>query len=101
MKKSISFLRRCCAVLCFVTQSCPTLCAPVDCSLPGSSVHDILQARILEWVVISFSRPIIRDRPKPNWNPRGYMRKGKKWKSPMQLQRQWINFLQLTRDCGL
>ena len=29
-------------------QSCPTLCDPVDCSLPGSSVHDILQARILE-----------------------------------------------------
>ena len=73
----------------------------MDCSLPGSSVHEILQARILEWVVISFSRPIIRDRPKPNWNPRGYMRKGKKWKSPMQLQRQWINFLQLTRDWTL
>ena len=31
-------------------QSCPTLCDPVDCSLPGSSVHGILQARILEWV---------------------------------------------------
>ena len=39
-----------------VTQSCPTLCNPVDCSLPGSSVHGILQARILEWVAISFSR---------------------------------------------
>ena len=39
-----------------VTQSCPTLCDPVDCSLPGSSLHGILQARILEWVVISFSR---------------------------------------------
>ena len=35
--------------------SCPTLCDPVDCSLPGSSVHGILQARILEWVAISFS----------------------------------------------
>ena len=32
------------------TQSCPTLCAPVDCSPPGSSVHGILQTRILEWV---------------------------------------------------
>ena len=31
-------------------QSCPTLCNPMDCSLPGSSVHGILQARILEWV---------------------------------------------------
>ena len=37
-----------------VTQLCLTLCHPVDCSLPGSSVHGILQARILEWVVISF-----------------------------------------------
>ena len=37
-------------------QSCPTLCNPVDCSPPGSSVHGILQARILEWVAISSSR---------------------------------------------
>ena len=37
-------------------QSCPTLCNPLDCSLPGSSVHGILQARILEWVTIPFSR---------------------------------------------
>ena len=37
-------------------QSCPTLCNPVVCSLPGSSVHGILQARILEWGAISFSR---------------------------------------------
>ena len=36
-----------------VAQSCPTLCNPVDCSLPGFSVHGILQARILEWVTIS------------------------------------------------
>ena len=39
-----------------VAQSCPTLCNPVDCSPPGSSVHGILMARILEWVAISFSR---------------------------------------------
>ena len=39
-----------------VAQSCPTLCDPVDCSLPGSSIHGILQARVLEWVAISFSR---------------------------------------------
>ena len=37
-------------------QSCPTLCDPVDCSLPGSSVHAIFQARVLEWGAISFSR---------------------------------------------
>ena len=39
-----------------VTQSCPTLCNPMYCSLPGSSLHGILQARVLEWVAISFSR---------------------------------------------
>ena len=39
-----------------VVQSCPTLCDPVDCSPPGSSVPGILQARVLEWVSISFSR---------------------------------------------
>ena len=39
-----------------VTQSCPTLCDPMDCNLPGSSVHGILQTRILEWVAIYFSR---------------------------------------------
>ena len=38
------------------TQLCPTLCDPMDCSPPGSSVHRILQARILEGVAISFSR---------------------------------------------
>ena len=37
-------------------QSCPTLCNPRDCSPPGSSIHGILQARILEWVAISFSK---------------------------------------------
>ena len=37
-------------------QSCPILCDPMDCSLPGFSVHGILQARTLEWVAISFSR---------------------------------------------
>ena len=40
-----------------VTQSCPTLCDPKDCRPPGSSVHGILQARILEWVAIPFSDP--------------------------------------------
>ena len=37
-------------------QSCPTLCDPMDCSPPGSSVHGIFQARILEWVAIPSSR---------------------------------------------
>ena len=43
-------------MLVLVAQSCPTLCDPMDCSPPGSSVHEIFQARILEWVAISFSR---------------------------------------------
>ena len=38
-----------------VAQSCPTLCDPMDCSLPGSSVHGIFQARVLEWGAIAFS----------------------------------------------
>ena len=41
---------------CSVVQLCLTLCDPMDCSPPGSSVHGILQARILEWVATSFSR---------------------------------------------
>ena len=46
-------------------QSCSTLCDTIDCSPPGSSVHEILQARILEWVAISFSR----DLPNPGIEP--------------------------------
>ena len=38
-----------------VTQLCPTLSDPLDCSLPGSSIHGILQARVLEWLAIAFS----------------------------------------------
>ena len=36
-----------------VTQSCPTLSDPMDCSLPGSSIHAILQAKVLEWTLIA------------------------------------------------
>ena len=43
------------AVCCLITQLCPTLCNPMDCSPPGSSVHKISQASILEQVAISFS----------------------------------------------
>ena len=45
-----------CMRVCSVTQSCLTLCNPMDCNLPRSSVHGIFQARILEWVVIAYSR---------------------------------------------
>ena len=46
----------------FIAQLCPTLCNLMDCSLSGSSVHGIFQARILEWVAISFSRGSSRPR---------------------------------------
>ena len=39
-----------------VTQSCPTLSDPMDCSLPGSSIHGIFQARVLEWGATAFSK---------------------------------------------
>ena len=52
-----------------VTQSSLTLCDPLDCSLSGSSVHGILQARILEWVAIPFSRGSSRPR---DWTQLSY-----------------------------
>ena len=52
IKKQVVFTVLCAKSL----QSCLTLCDPMDCSLPGSSVHGVLQARILEWVAISSSR---------------------------------------------
>ena len=45
-----------------VTQSCPTLSDPMDCSLPGSSVHGIFQASVLEWGAIAFSRQHVKSR---------------------------------------
>ena len=51
--------------LVLVAQSCPTFCGPMDCSLSGSSIYGIFQARILEWVAISFSRDI----PNPGIEP--------------------------------
>ena len=47
-----------------VAQSCPTHSDPMDCSLPGSSVHGIFQARVLEWVAIAFSNDKPRQRIK-------------------------------------
>ena len=55
-ERKMSILLSSKAVLCLVAQSCLTLCIPLDCSPPGSSVHGILQARILEWVAMPSSR---------------------------------------------
>ena len=52
-KQSVTVTYYCC---CLVAKSCLTLCNPIDCSLPGSSVHGISPARILEQVAMSFSR---------------------------------------------
>ena len=54
------------SVCVLVVQPCPALSNPMDCSLPGSSVHGILQARILDWLAIPFSR----DLPDPGIKPR-------------------------------
>ena len=59
MQKYCTYICVCVYTVCvcvLVTQSCQTLCDPMDCSPPGSSVHGILQARILEWIAISFSK---------------------------------------------
>ena len=54
-----------------VAHLCPTLCDPMDCSLPGSSIHRIFQARILEWAAISFSLGSSRPRDQTQGsNPR-------------------------------
>ena len=52
-----------------VTQSCPTLCDPMDRSLPGSSVHGIFQAIVLEWIAISFSMHADSLSPEPPKKP--------------------------------
>ena len=51
----LPFSQPCSLWACSATQSCPTLGKLMDCSLPGSSVHGIFQARILEWVAIAYS----------------------------------------------
>ena len=56
MHKYTSLILRKVDCVCSVTRSCSTLCDPKNCSPPRSSVYGILQARILEWVAISFSR---------------------------------------------
>ena len=50
-----------------VAQSCPTLCDPMDCSLPGSSVHGIFQARVLEWGAIALITNYLKNTLKNPW----------------------------------
>ena len=51
-ERGLEFSRR---LLLLLLQLCPTLCDSMDCSLPGSPIHGIFQARVLEWVAIAFS----------------------------------------------
>ena len=51
-----------------VAQSCPSLCDPMDCSPPGSSIHGIFQAKVLEWGAIAFSNNGILLNHKKEWN---------------------------------
>ena len=60
-----NWLSDCISRVCSVMQSCPTLYDPTDCSLPGSSVHGILQARILAWVAVPSSRGSSQFRVEP------------------------------------
>ena len=53
-----------------IAQSCLTLCDPMDCSLSGSSIHGIFQARVLEWIAISFSRGSLQADALPSEPPR-------------------------------
>ena len=62
-----------------VTQSCLTLCDPMDCSLPGSSVHGILQARVLEWGATFFSRGSSRPRDETQVSRRRFNLRATRW----------------------
>ena len=64
----LTYMQSVCMCVCVcVAQLCPTLCDPMDCSPSGSSVHRILQARILEWVAISFSNMQSSSCEMPSW----------------------------------
>ena len=65
----------CVCVCVLVAQSCLTLCHPMDSSPPGSSIHGILQARVLEWVAISFSRCLVNTF-KEHYCTRSWMNEG-------------------------
>ena len=59
--------------MCSITQSRPILCDPIDCSLPGSSVHGIIQERIPEWVAISY----VRGSSQPRYEPKSPVLSGR------------------------
>ena len=73
-----------------VAQSCPTLCSPIDCSLPGSSISGIFQARVLEWVAISFSRRFSWPRDQTLVSRiAGRVTSGEFWQNVVHWRRKW------------
>ena len=68
-----------------VIQSCPTPSDSMDCSLPGSSVHGIFQARVLEWGAIAFSEKCLQIVPNVPWELRG----GARERQNCQIQNHW------------
>ena len=74
-----------------VAQSCPTLSDPMDCSLPGSSIHGILQARVLEWGAIALSQFCWRNAKRPSREPAEHM--------PSPLQQVWPGCWPWPRQC--
>ena len=85
-----------CCFCCRVAKSCPTPCNPMDCCTPGSSVHGISQARILEWVAISFFRGSsqIRDQTWDSCIGRWILYHWANWEAPGQVHEFISSFLQ-------
>ena len=88
-----------------VAQPCPTLCNPVDCCLPGFSIHGIFQARVLEWVAISFSRGSSRPRDR-TWVSHIVGRRFTVWASREvhYVQRKYLNldcYCLVSKSCWL
>ena len=76
-----------------VAQACPTLSNPMDCSLPGSSIHGIFQAGVLEWGAIAFSEATLE--PRPNLS---FLEEGSVWAS---LVAQTVKNLPVMQVCSL
>ena len=76
-----------------VAQSCLTLCNPMDCSLPGASVHEIFQARVLKWVAISSSREssLPRNRTHVSCIGRWILYRGNTREAPYSTWKSWCS----------